>query len=28
MLAVLALLIIWPDMALLLPRLIEPDFMR
>ena len=28
MLAVLALLIVWPDMALLLPRLIEPDFMR
>lgn len=28
MLAVLALLILWPDMALLLPRLIEPDFMR
>ena len=24
----LALLILWPDMALLLPRLIEPDFLR
>jgi tripartite ATP-independent transporter DctM subunit len=28
MLGVLALLIFWPDMALLLPRLIEPDFLR
>jgi TRAP-type C4-dicarboxylate transport system permease large subunit len=28
MLAVLAALITWPDVALLLPRLIEPDFMR
>ena len=28
MLGVLLLLILWPDMALLLPRLIEPDFMR
>jgi len=28
MLAVLGLLIVWPDLALLLPRLIEPDFMR
>jgi tripartite ATP-independent transporter DctM subunit len=28
MLGVLALLILWPDMALLLPRLIEPDFLR
>jgi tripartite ATP-independent transporter DctM subunit len=28
MLGVLALLIFWPDMALLLPRLIEPDFLK
>ena len=28
MLGVLLLLILWPDMALLLPRLIEPDFLR
>jgi tripartite ATP-independent transporter DctM subunit len=28
MLGVLALLILWPDMALLLPRWIEPDFLR
>ena len=28
MLAVLALLILWPDMALLLPRLLEPDFLK
>ena len=28
MLAVLASLIIWPDMALLLPRLIEPNFLK
>ena len=28
MLGVLALLILWPDMALLLPRLIEPDFLK
>ncbi|WP_424811238.1 TRAP transporter large permease [Roseococcus sp. YIM B11640] len=28
MLAVLALLIVWPDMALLLPRLLEPDFLK
>ncbi|HJQ58272.1 MAG TPA: TRAP transporter large permease [Vineibacter sp.] len=28
MLMVLALLIVWPDMALLLPRLIAPDFLR
>jgi tripartite ATP-independent transporter DctM subunit len=28
MLGVLALLIFWPDMALLLPRLLEPDFLR
>jgi tripartite ATP-independent transporter DctM subunit len=28
MLAVLAVLILWPDMALLLPRLIEPDFLK
>jgi len=28
MLAVLALLIFWPDLALLLPRLIEPDFLK
>ncbi|WP_439551192.1 TRAP transporter large permease [Falsiroseomonas sp.] len=28
MFGVLALLILWPDMALLLPRLIEPDFLK
>jgi tripartite ATP-independent transporter DctM subunit len=28
MLGVLALLILWPDMALLLPRLLEPDFLK
>ncbi len=28
MLGVLALLIFWPDMALLLPRLLEPDFLK
>ncbi|MCZ8148964.1 MAG: TRAP transporter large permease subunit, partial [Roseomonas sp.] len=28
MFLVLALLIVWPDMALLLPRLIEPDFLK
>ncbi len=28
MLAVLALLIVWPEVALFLPRLIEPDFLR
>ncbi|MEI6159060.1 MAG: TRAP transporter large permease [Roseococcus sp.] len=28
MLGVLAALILWPDMALLLPRLIEPDFLK
>jgi tripartite ATP-independent transporter DctM subunit len=28
MMLVLALLIVWPDMALLLPRLIEPDFLK
>lgn len=28
MFAVLALLILWPDMALLLPRIIEPDYLR
>ena len=28
MFAVLATLIVWPDMALLLPRLLEPDFLK
>jgi tripartite ATP-independent transporter DctM subunit len=28
MFGVLALLILWPDMALLLPRLLEPDFLK
>jgi tripartite ATP-independent transporter DctM subunit len=28
MLGVLALLILWPDMALLIPRLLEPDFLK
>jgi tripartite ATP-independent transporter DctM subunit len=28
MFGVLALLILWPDMALLLPRLLEPDFLQ
>ncbi len=28
MLAVLALLIVWPELTLFLPRLIEPDFLR
>jgi hypothetical protein len=28
MLAVLALLIVWPDVALILPKLISPEFLR
>jgi TRAP-type C4-dicarboxylate transport system permease large subunit len=28
MLGVLALLILWPDVALFLPRLLEPDFLK
>jgi hypothetical protein len=28
MVAVLAALIIWPDIALLLPRLIAPEFLK
>jgi TRAP-type C4-dicarboxylate transport system permease large subunit len=28
MLAVLMLVILWPDVSLLLPRLLEPDFMQ
>ena len=28
MLAVLALLIVWPDVALFLPRLISPEFLK
>jgi hypothetical protein len=28
MLAVLALLILWPDVALFLPKLISPEFLK
>jgi hypothetical protein len=28
MFGLLALLILWPDMALLLPRLMDPDFLK
>jgi len=28
MLGVLALLILWPDVALFLPRMLEPDFLK
>jgi hypothetical protein len=28
MLAVLALLIVWPELVLFLPRLISPEFLR